>query len=137
MKHLYLVAVVAVTAVATAVAQPKAGDAVARPQAQDAILLTVVLRHDQSKTVDEIQKLQESQGFYKAFPPAGTSVVSWNVVMGIGQVVTLEVPASKLRDVNLAIERTAWKAFRTEFYPTYDLYPIVRDKLANKSRVTR
>lgn len=54
--------------------------------------------------------------------------------MGIGQIVTLEVPAAKLRDVNLAIEKTAWKAFRTEFYPTYDDYLIVRDKLANKSR---
>jgi hypothetical protein len=56
--------------------------------------------------------------------------------MGIGQVVTLEVPASKLRDVNLALERGAWKAFRTEFYPTYDYYPVVRDKLANKNRLS-
>jgi hypothetical protein len=54
-------------------------------------------------------------------------VVSWYVMMGIGQVVTLEVPASKLRDVNIALEKTAWKAFRTEFYPTYDLYPIIKD----------
>ena len=46
---------------------------------------------------------------------------------------TLEVPASKLRDVNLALEKTAWKAFRTEFYPTYDLYPFIKDKLANPS----
>ena len=40
-------------------------------------------------------------------------MVSWYVMMGIGQVVTLEVPASKLRDVNVALEKTAWKAFRT------------------------
>lgn len=104
-------------------------------QPSDAILLTVFLRHDQTKTVDEIQKLQDAQGFYKAFPPAGTSVVSWTVMMGIGQVVTLEVPAAKLRDVNLALEKTAWKAFKTEMYATYDYYPLVRDKLANKSKV--
>jgi hypothetical protein len=85
-------------------------------------------------TVDEIQKLQDKQGFYKAFPPAGTAVVSWHVVMG--QVVTLEVPASKLRDVNLALQRTAWKAFRTEYDATYDLYPTVKDKLASKARVS-
>jgi hypothetical protein len=36
----------------------------------------------------------------------------------------LRVPPDKLRDVNLAIERTAWDAFRTEFYPTYDFRPI-------------
>ena len=49
---------------------------------------------------------------------------------------TLEVPASKLRDVNVALERTAWKAFRTEYYPTYDLWPVVKDKLKNPTRVT-
>jgi hypothetical protein len=45
-------------------------------------------------------------------------------MMGIGQVVTLRVPQEKLRAVNLAIERNAWGAFRTEFYPTYDFRPI-------------
>lgn len=101
----------------------------------DALLLTVVLRHDQSKSLAEIQKIQEEQGFWKAFPPEGTKIVSWNVVMGIGQIVTLQVPASQLRAVNLAIEKTAWKAFQTEFYPTYDLYPLIKDKLANPARM--
>lgn len=55
--------------------------------------------------------------------------------MGIGQVVTLEVPAHKLREVNLAIESSAWKAFSTEFYPTYNLYPVFKDKLKNKAKV--
>lgn len=44
-------------------------------------------------------------------------------MMGIGQVVTLKVPATRLRDVNLAIERAAWGAFSTEFYATYDFIP--------------
>lgn len=104
-------------------------------QREDAILLTIFLKHDQSMNVNEIYKIQEQQGFFKNFPPPGTSVVSWYVMMGIGQVVTLEVPASKLREVNLAIERSAWKAFRTEFYPTYNLYPAVRDKLSNKDKL--
>ena len=104
------------------------------PVRPDAILLTIFLKHDQGLTLAEIQKLQEEQGFWKAFPPEGTRVVSWYVMMGIGQVVTLEVPASKLRDVNVALEKTEWKAFRTEFYPTYDLYPIIRDKLANPAK---
>ena len=117
----------------TAIAQ--SADAPRRTQAADAILLTVMLHHDQARTLDEINKLEETQAMYKNFPPPGTAVVSWYVVMGIGQVVTLEVPASKLRDVNRAIEQTAWKAFRTEFYPTYDYYPVVRDKLANKARL--
>jgi hypothetical protein len=103
-------------------------------QAPDAILLTIFLKHDQSLNLEEIQKVQQEQGFWKAFPPEGTTVVSWYVMMGIGQVITLEVPAARLRDVNLALEKTAWKAFRTEFYPTYDLYPVIKDKLANPSK---
>ena len=106
----------------------------AATRSADTLLLTVFLKHDQSMTVDEIQQLQEKQGFYQSFPPAGVKIVSWHVLMGIGQVVTLELPASKLRDVNMALERTAWKAFRTEFYPTYDLYPVVKDRLTNKAR---
>jgi hypothetical protein len=60
------------------------------------------------------------QGFYKQFPPPGVEVVSWNVVMGIGQIVTLRFPASRIREVNRVLEDTAWGAYRTEFYPTYD-----------------
>jgi hypothetical protein len=134
MTKLPLSIVIAASFVAIAVAEPN--DTPRRVQAPDAILLTVFLKHDQAKTLDEINKLEDEQGLYKVFPPPGTAVVSWHVVMGIGQIVTLEVPASKLRDVNRALEKSAWKAFRTEFYPTYDYYPVVRDKLANKNRLS-
>jgi hypothetical protein len=89
-----------------------------------AILLTIFLRHDQSKTLDEINAALRKQGYYKTFPPPEVEVVSWYVVMGIGQVITLRVPSDRLRDVNLAIEKTAWGGYRTEFYPTYDYRPI-------------
>ena len=45
---------------------------------------------------------------------------------GIGQVVTLRVPASRLREVNRAIENTAWGGYRTEFYPTYDYKAVAQ-----------
>lgn len=89
-----------------------------------AILLTVFLRHDQSKTLDEIQTHLKATGFDKNFPPAGVEIVSYYVMMGIGQVMTLRVPPEKLREVNVLIERGAWGAYRTEFYPTYDYKPI-------------
>ncbi|NRR92571.1 hypothetical protein HSX10_13435 [Winogradskyella undariae] len=101
----------------------------------DKLLLTIFLKHDQSMTLNEIEKIRTDKGFYKNLPPEGTSVVNWFVVMGLGQVVVLELPASKLSAVNLAIERTAWKAFTTEIYPTYNLYPILENKLKNKSKV--
>jgi hypothetical protein len=41
-------------------------------------------------------------------------------MMGVGQVVTLRLPASRLREVNRVLETTAWGSYRTEFYPTYD-----------------
>lgn len=86
-------------------------------------------------TLEEINEHLEETGFWEEFPPKGIEVVSWHVVMGIGQVVVLRVPAHRLRDVNLAIERCAWGAFSTEFYPTYDFRPVwERIKKENKSK---
>jgi hypothetical protein len=94
------------------------------PTTDNAILLTIFLKHDQSRPLSELNAQLEKQGFYKAFPPPGVEVVSWNIVMGIGQVVTLRLPASRLREVNRILETTAWGAYRTEFYPTYDYKAI-------------
>ena len=88
------------------------------------MLLTIFMRHDQGKTVDEINAHLDRTGFRKNFPPPGVEVVSWYVMMGVGQVVTVRLPPEKLREVNLAFEKGAWGAFRTEFYPTYDYRPI-------------
>jgi hypothetical protein len=92
----------------------------ATPTPDNAILLTVFLKHDQSRPLGELNAQLEKQGFYKAFPPAGVEVVSWYVMMGIGQVVTLRLPASRLREVNRIFETMAWGVYHTEFYPTYD-----------------
>lgn len=86
----------------------------------NALLLSVFLRHDQSRPLGDLNAELARQGFYKAFPPPGVEVVSWYVMMGIGQVVTLRLPASRLREVNRIFEDTAWGAYHTEFYPTYD-----------------
>ncbi len=111
-------------AVSAAVAQQPNPPAASAETPQGTILLTIFLKHDQSKTLEQINAQLRSQGYYKAFPPAGTKVVSWYVMMGIGQVVTLQLPAEKLREVNGAIEQTAWGGYRTEFYPTYDYKAI-------------
>ena len=88
--------------------------------AQPSILLTVFLKHDQSKTLNEINEQLFRNGYYDKFPPDGIEVVSWYVVMGIGQIVTLRLSAERLREVNVVLEQTAWGAYRTEFFPTYD-----------------
>ncbi|MBY4724282.1 DUF2613 domain-containing protein [Burkholderia contaminans] len=98
------------------------GSAAATPD--NAILLTVFLKHDQSRPLAELNAQLAKQGFYKAFPPPGVEVVSWTVTMGIGQIVVLRLPASRLREVNRVLEDTAWGAYRTEFYPTYDYKAI-------------
>jgi hypothetical protein len=97
----------------------------------NAILLTVILRHDQSRPVGELNAQSKRQGFYTEFPPAGIEVVSWNVAMGIGQIITLRLPASRLREVNRVFETTAWGAYRTEFYPTYDYKAVGLARHAN------
>ena len=92
------------------------------------MMLTVVLRHDQSRTTPELSAKLAEQGFLDAFPPPGVEVVSWYVMMGLGQVVTLRFPAERLREVNRAVEATAWGAFRTEIYATYDFAGIAREQ---------
>ena len=115
--------------------QPMPGPASSAPAAAEkgSFLLTVFLKHDQSKSLDQIQSQLRAQGFYKAFPPPGIEVVSWYVMMGIGQVVTLRVPAERLREVNRAIEQTAWGGYRTGFYPTYD-YKAAGEELHAKAQ---
>jgi hypothetical protein len=99
---------------------PPSATATATATPDNAILVTIFLRHDESRPLAELNAQLEKQGFYKAFPPPGIEVVSWYVAMGIGQVVTLRLPASRLREVNRVLEDTAWGVYRTEFYPTYD-----------------
>jgi hypothetical protein len=101
---------------------PPIGSAEATPD--NAVLLTIFLKHDQSRPLGELDAQLAKQGFYKSFPPPGIEVVSWYVMMGVGQVVTLRLPASRLREVNRVLEDTAWGAYRTEFYPTYDYKSI-------------
>jgi hypothetical protein len=88
------------------------------------MLLTIFLKHRQSMNLGEINQKLDATGFWKKFPPEGAEVVSWYVMMGIGQVVTLKLPTEKLRAVNLAVEQNAWGAFETEFYATYDFQPV-------------
>jgi len=104
-------------AVAQTAAEPPAGT-------PDTFMLTIFLRHDESKTLGEIQQHLKATGFDKNFPPPGIEIVSWYVMMGIGQVVTLRVPPARLREVNRLIEQEGWGAYRTEFYPTYDYLPV-------------
>ncbi|MDA9399452.1 hypothetical protein XH79_11935 [Bradyrhizobium sp. CCBAU 45389] len=113
-----LTAALALTSATMAQTSPPQGNAA--PTADNAVLLTIFFKHDQSRPLGELNAQLDKQGFRKAFPPPGVEVVSWYVMMGIGQVVTLRLPASRLREVNRVVEDTAWGPYRTEFYPTYD-----------------
>jgi hypothetical protein len=97
------------------------------------IMVTVVLRHDQSKSMEELQGHLNDKGWWEHFPPEGVEVVTWNVVMGIGQIVTLRLPPRLLNHVNVAVEKSAWGAFATEFYPTYDFVPV-RERLKRQAK---
>ena len=53
----------------------------AAPTADNAVMLTVFLKHDQSRPLSELNAQLQRQGYYKAFPPNGVEVVSWYVMM--------------------------------------------------------
>jgi hypothetical protein len=95
---------------------------------EQTILLTIFLRHDQSKNLEELQGRLSDAAWWERFPPHGVEIVSWNVVMGIGQIVTLRLPPHLLAAVNVELERSAWGVFSTEFFPTYDFVPV-RERL--------
>ncbi len=105
---------------ACADAQPQNAPEAIAPLPKDTILLTIFFKHDESKTLGEINKELEHRNWMRDFPPDGVEVVSWYIMMGVGQVVTLKVPPEKVREVNRLIEEKAWGPFRTEFYLTYD-----------------
>jgi hypothetical protein len=111
------------TAQAQPAPAPLSTNDIAAPTPDNAVMLTIFFKHDQTRPLSELNAQLDRQGFYKAFPPTGVEVVSWYVMMGIGQVVTLRLPASRLREVNRILENTAWGSYHTEFYPTYDYKP--------------
>jgi hypothetical protein len=94
--------------------------------ADDKLLVTVILRHDQSKNLDEIMAYLKETGFYREFPPEGCELVSWVVAMSYGFIIHLRLEPSALRNLNRFIEQKAWGAFRYEVYPSYDFEPIAR-----------
>jgi hypothetical protein len=98
------------------------------------MLLTIVLKHDQSQNLAQIQEHMKEVDWWERFPVKGTRVVSWTVAMGLGQIVTLELPPHLLPLVNVELERSAWGVFRTEVYPTYDFVPVrerIRERVKN------
>jgi len=88
------------------------------------ILVTVILHHDQSKTLEEITAHTKKTGFYRDFPPEGSELVSWVVAMSYGFIIQLLVEPNALRNLNRFIEQKAWGAFRYEIFPSYDFTPI-------------
>ena len=90
----------------------------------DSIMMTVILRHQQENPVDTIQNKVMKQQFYHKLSESHARVISWNVVMGIGQIITLKFKPQYLREINIVFESGAWGGFNTEFYPTYDFMPI-------------
>jgi len=97
------------------------------------LLLTVVLKHHPGLTLDDVQARMKASDWWESFPPEGCRIVSWTVAMGLGQILTLELPPEKLPLVNLELERRAWGVFSTECYPTYD-FVAVRERIRERVR---
>ena len=92
--------------------------------AEEQLLVTVILHHDQSKTLDQIMDHLRETGFYRDFPPEGSELVSWVVAMSYGFIINLRLNPDSLRNLNRFMEQKAWGAFRYEVYPSYDFQPI-------------
>ena len=98
----------------------------------DSILVTVILKYQQDKNFIELRRLLESQGFWDLFPIAEARVVSWNIAIGLGHIVTLKMPAGSVRRLNLAIQNGAWGAFASEVYISYEYMPLWQDYIERR-----
>jgi hypothetical protein len=97
------------------------------------VLLTLILKHHPGLTLDDVQSRLKASQWWERFPIEGTRVVSWTVAMGLGQIVTLEVPPHLVGLVNLELERSAWSVFSTEVYASYDFVPV-RERIKERVR---
>lgn len=97
------------------------------------VLLTLILKHHPGLTLDDVQSRLKASQWWERFPIEGTRVVSWTVAMGLGQIVTLEVPSHLVPLVNLELERSAWGVFSTEVYTSYDFVPV-RERIKERVR---
>ena len=118
MKPVMMALAVALCSIAVAQDGPLTGPLL---EDSEGFLLTVYLKHDQTMNIAEINGIAASNRLNEIFPPEGVEIVDHYVFMGLGQVIVLRVPPDRLRMVNIALERGAWGAYQTEFYPTYDL----------------
>jgi hypothetical protein len=100
---------------------------------EDSVLVTVIFKHQQDKNLMEIRRKLEANGFWDIFPPKDSRVISWNIVMGLGQVVALKIPTAAVRNLNLSIQNGAWGAYDTEIFLSYDYMPIWSDFLEKRN----
>lgn len=99
----------------------------------DSVLVTIILKYQQDKSFAELRRRLEAQGFWELFPPAEARVVSWNVAVGFGHIVTLKMRSSAVRQLYLAISNGAWGAFNSEVYMSYEYMPIWQDYMEKRN----
>ena len=99
---------------------------------EDSIMVTVILKYQQDKSFAELRRLLEANGFWDVFPPADSRVVSWNVAVGLGHIISLQMPADGVRRLYLAVSNGAWGAFNSEVFMTYDYKPIWEDYIERR-----
>lgn len=106
-------------------------------KANDSMMVTVILRHMQENPVDTIQARVMKQKFYQKLDKSHARIISWNVVMGIGQIITLRFKPEYTREVNQVFESGAWGGFKTEFYPSYDFLPVYPVMLEKEKKMSK
>ena len=99
----------------------------------DSVMVTVILKHQQDKNLPEIRRILEAQGFWDMFPPDDARVISWTIAVGLGHIITLQLPANAVRRLNLALENGAWGAFDTQVHMTYDYRPMWKDYIEKRA----
>ncbi len=83
-------ALLALTAVAPPATAQTAPSTVAAASPSGTILLTIFLKHDQSKSLGEIKEDLKRNGYYQRFPPQGVEMSTIGRKTNIGRKTTID-----------------------------------------------
>lgn len=104
-----------------------AGSSAETRERNPSTLVTLVLHQKKTQSLVAFKEQIKANGFQEAFPPDGVEIVSWTGSLGLGHVITLQLPTYKVPEVRAVIENRNWDDIEPKIYSSYDFEPFWKD----------
>jgi hypothetical protein len=114
----------ALTAAAMA-CSPAPNSTEAKPPLKQSSLLTLIIHEELSKEKALIPMLSKDK-LRSKFERYGAEIISWRVALGLGEIITVRVPAGELRTVHRDVAALQSGSLQIGYYPTYESYSTAK-----------